>query len=544
MINWVLEQQEPLTLTLFLVWFCDLVLVKRLGAKFTYRLYALIPLALFVINLPPINLASTAQSSESLHLIPYALAVTAYTVNDYQIAQSVTSSTANNIEWIWLLGAGTLITSVLIGLIRLAMLPKSPVLEDRQYELLPSGIFYTSSKVKGPILKGIFKPEIILPSDYKQYYETKQLDYVLEHELVHAKRFDNLWNLLALTLAILFWFNPAAWIVYLRFRLTQECACDEEVISQADKQKKILYSRAMLQSYERWDGFWILQSHYGDKMTMITRIDRLKSTLKPSKLARFLASWVSAAILALAFAWGQAIAKSQNTINLNDADLLNFSMPRAAFFEGIQGEVHLRFDVKDGKVSSIQVVETVTSGGHEEAFIESATNFVTTLPFSDKNSNLKAADYVVRFHVAGVGTSQVALDKVLKKMPHRKIHLLPYSIPSPANEISFTGKPKLQYIKSHYPSYPEGLEALAISASAVVELDVRESGIAVNPRIISVDAPAEYQDAFRQTALSEADNLNVFKNNTGRQLDNVRVQLRWTPADYTKGVDQLKLGKN
>ncbi|WOX04620.1 M56 family metallopeptidase [Microbulbifer pacificus] len=544
MINWVLEQQEVLTLALLVVWLSDLALAKRIGAKFTYRLYALVPLALIFVNLPPIEFDSSAATSESAYLVSETLATTFNTVNEYQVTQNLTSNSANNVQWIWLFGVGTLLTGLLVGLVRLATIPKSPVLDERQYHRLPSGIFYTSNKVKGPILKGIFKPEIILPTDYQKCYEPQQLDYVFEHELVHANRFDNLWNLLSLIFAIFFWFNPVVWVVYLRFRLTQECACDEEVLSQADKHKKILYSRAMLQSYEHWNGFWMLQSHYGDKMTMITRINRLKTALKPSKLARLFAGWISAAILSLAFLWGQASANTKNTINLNELNLFNLSLPRAAFFEGIQGEVYLQFDVEEGVVSSVKVLEVVTSGGHEEEFVESATNFIKTLPFSGENANLTAAEYVARFHMAGVGASQVARDKALKRMPHRKIHLLPYSIPTAANEISFSGTPKLQYIKNHYPSYPEGLEALGVSASAIVELDVRESGIAVNPRVISVDAPAEYQDAFRQTALHEADNLNVFKNNSGQPLENVKVELRWSPADYSKGVDASKLKRN
>ncbi|WP_193161636.1 M56 family metallopeptidase [Microbulbifer hainanensis] len=537
MINWILAQQEVLTLALIVVWLSDLLLAKRVGSNFTYRLYALIPLALVIVNLPPIDFSSSAPTGASALLHPETIATTLHTVSNYQVMENLAPESGNHIQWIWLLGVSVLLTVATTGFIQIAKLPKSPVLLDRQYDRLPNGIFFTSSKVKGPILKGIFKPEIILPSDYEQYYDTSQLDYVIEHELVHAQRFDNFWNLLALIFLILFWFNPAVWAVYLRFRLTQECACDEEVLALADKNKKISYSRAMLQSYENWNRFWILQSHYGDKMTMITRINRLKNSLKPSKLARFLAGGVSAAILSLVFLWGQASAQTPSTINLNNAKLFNLPLPRAAFLEGIQGEVHLQFNVENGKVSSVSTIQTVTSGGHEKEFIEGAIKFIKSLPFTGKNTDLVAAEYVARFHIAGVGASQAALDKVTKRMPHRIIHLLPYSIPSPENEITFTGTPKLQLIKSHYPSYPEGLESIGISATAVVEFDVRDSGIAVNPHVISVDAPAEYQDAFHKIALKEARDLYVFRNNIGQRMNNVRVELHWNPADYSKGIE-------
>lgn len=544
MINWVLEQQEVLTTALLLAWLGDLVLTKRTGAKFTYRLYALVPLALVIANLPSLGIDHSTGAGEPVFLVKETIATSLQTASHYQLSENLTPGSTNHIQWLWLLGTCTLLAGAAIGFARLAALPKSPVLDERQFDRLPNGIFYTSRKVRGPILKGIFKPEIILPTDYKQRYDNHQLDYVLEHELVHAKRFDNFWNLLALLMVICFWINPVVWFAYLRFRLTQECACDEEVLAQADKGQRIQYSRAMLQSYEHWNGFWMLQSHYGDKMTMITRINRLKTALKPSRLARALANGVCATVLSLVFLWGQVSANSPYSINLDHAILLNSSTPRAAFFEGAQGEVHLRFDVKKGKVSSINVVETVTSGGHEREFIEAATNFIKSLPYQGDNANLVAAEYVARFHLAGVGASRAALEKVSAERPHRKIHLLPYSIPSPEHEISFAGTPKLQHIKNHYPSYPEGLEAQGVSASAVVELDVRESGIAVNPRVISVDAPAEYRDAFYKVAQHEASDLHVFRNNTGQQVDSVRVELHWSPADYSRGVDSSKLNQH
>ncbi|WP_066961675.1 M56 family metallopeptidase [Microbulbifer sp. Q7] len=541
MINWVLEQQALLTLVLLVVWLSDLILTKRIGAKFTYLLYLLIPLAIFVASLPPITLDYAASENVASNLVTEVIASTIQTANDSGIYRNITHTSTIQFQWIWLAGVIVLASGLAVGLFKLATLPKKPVLKDSLYDQLPNGIFYTSDKVRGPILKGIFRPEIILPSNYRQCYDSRQLQFVFEHELVHARRYDNLWNLLALALASIFWFNPIVWIVYLRFRLTQECACDEEVLAQASKGKKILYSRAMLQSYENWNGFWMLQSHYGDKVTMITRINRLKSKIRPSRIARFLAGGANALILSFAFLWGQVSASPQNTINLNDAKLLPFSLPRAAFIEGAQGEVHLQFDVTEGEISSIDVLDTVTSGGHVNSFIEASKNYVSSFPFTGDNANLKGAEYVVRFHIAGVGTSQTVLDAVTERMPYRKIHLLPYSIPSPANELKFTGTPALQPIKSHYPDYPDGLEALGISASSTVEFDVKEDGVAINTRVISVTAPAEYQHAFREVALREASNLNVFLNNSGKTINNVRVTLHWNPADHTKGLDHSKL---
>ena len=540
MINWVIANQEVLTFILLVVWLSDLTLAPRLGAKFTYRLYALIPLALIVANLPPIDFESAHPMLETASLINEPIVTT---VNHYQVAHRLAENTLSHITWVWLCGAGPLLTGLIIGLAKLSALPKTPVIDEQQYDHLPNGIFYTSSKIRSPILKGIFSPEIILPADFRKYYGQHQLEYILAHEVVHARRHDNLWNLIALGFVVLFWFNPAVWLVYLRFRLTQECACDEEVLKKADKAEKIQYSKAMLQSYEHWNGFWTIQSHYGDKMTMIKRIDRLKNTLKPSRVARVLVGGLSATMMSVALIWGQVSASSPFTINLQGADILDFQLPRAAFYEGAQGEVHLQFDVEGGHVTEINVLNVVTSGGHEQAFIESASRYIKSLPLSGENANYNGAEYVVRFHLAGVGASEAALKKAQEKRPHRKIHLLPYSIPSPANALSLAGSPKLSPIKAHYPSYPAGLDQMGITASAIVAVDVRETGIAVNARVISVEAPAGYKDAFQESAQRQAADLYVFQNNTGEQIDDVRVRLHWVPSDSTKGFDRSKLRK-
>ncbi|GAB2508585.1 M56 family metallopeptidase [Microbulbifer agarilyticus] len=543
MINWVLAQQEVLTFVLLVIWLSDLALAKRMGSRFTYRLYALIPMALLVANLPSISHDSWQPALESAPIIQTPVISTIEAVNSLQNRQVLTAPTNNFVAWVWLAGVSLLVVALVIGLAKLATLPKKPIVDTQFYDRLPDGIFYTSQNVRGPILKGIFSPEIILPVDFKKSYTDHQLDYVFAYELVHAKRYDNLWNLFALILVVTFWFNPVVWFVYLRFRLTQECACDEEVLLGANKDKKIQYSKAMLQSYEHWNGFWAIQSHYGDKVTMIKRINRLKNAFNPSKAARIFAGSVSAFMVSLALLWGQVSASSPITLNLQDAKLVYFEFPRAAFYEGIQGEVHLQFDVANGELTTVNVLQTVTSGGHEQAFVRSATNYLKRLPFSNENANLNGAERIFRFHLFGVGASEAALKEAQKKMPYRVIHLLPHSIPSLTNEIALSGKPKLSTIKNHYPPYPDGLEELGITASAVIEMNVRGSGIGVEPRVISVSAPEEHKAAFRKVAQKEADDLIVFRNNTGQQIDNVRVTLHWEPADYEKGMDRTKMKK-
>jgi len=87
-----------------------------------------------------------------------------------------------------------------------------------------------SDKVCSPVITGLLKPKLLLPSTASEWsHET--LEMVMLHELGHVQRRD-LWTSLAGQIACaLHWFNPLVWM--LRKRLTHECeyACDAHVIS-------------------------------------------------------------------------------------------------------------------------------------------------------------------------------------------------------------------------------------------------------------------------------------------------------------------------
>jgi|GEM_PF-2253729 len=84
----------------------------------------------------------------------------------------------------------------------------------------------TSDKVLGPLTYGIFRPVIILPKNIDE----SALQFVLNHELVHIKRFDSLIKLLATLSLCLHWFNPFVWVMYFMLNRDIELSCDEIVI--------------------------------------------------------------------------------------------------------------------------------------------------------------------------------------------------------------------------------------------------------------------------------------------------------------------------
>ena len=87
-----------------------------------------------------------------------------------------------------------------------------------------------SEHVESPVITGLMKPVLLLPTNATEWSE-ETLKMVMLHELGHVQRRD-LWTSLAGQIACaLHWFNPLVWM--LRKRLTHECeyACDAHVIS-------------------------------------------------------------------------------------------------------------------------------------------------------------------------------------------------------------------------------------------------------------------------------------------------------------------------
>jgi beta-lactamase regulating signal transducer with metallopeptidase domain len=83
--------------------------------------------------------------------------------------------------------------------------------------------------VQVPQVCGVIKPVIILPADAADWSDRKLIS-VLEHEMAHIKRRDNLlWPLINIV-AISQWFNPLVWYVLSQIRLEMEKACDDYVL--------------------------------------------------------------------------------------------------------------------------------------------------------------------------------------------------------------------------------------------------------------------------------------------------------------------------
>ncbi|MDF2821439.1 MAG: antirepressor regulating drug resistance protein [Clostridiales bacterium] len=98
------------------------------------------------------------------------------------------------------------------------------------------GNVYCSSAVSTGAVYGTRKPKIILPVNMKE--ESRQ--FVLKHEQMHIRKYDNLYRCIVILTACIHWFNPFVWIMLKNSLDDLELACDEAVIQgmEAEEQKK------------------------------------------------------------------------------------------------------------------------------------------------------------------------------------------------------------------------------------------------------------------------------------------------------------------
>ncbi len=86
-----------------------------------------------------------------------------------------------------------------------------------------------SSRIETPIVVGWFKPLILVPSGVFLQMNPRELELILAHELIHVRRYDNLFNLAQSFVEILFFYHPCVWWISAVIRHEREFACDDAV---------------------------------------------------------------------------------------------------------------------------------------------------------------------------------------------------------------------------------------------------------------------------------------------------------------------------
>jgi beta-lactamase regulating signal transducer with metallopeptidase domain/Flp pilus assembly protein TadD len=123
---------------------------------------------------------------------------------------------------------------------------------------------YCSTHVHVPMIWGVFRPALLLPSGANEW-EREQLAAVVMHELGHLKRWDFLTLIVSNLVTSFFWFHPQVWFADLSVRRECERACDDLVLGSgtraSDYAAHLLSIVRMMPEVERFGAVTLAMSH-------------------------------------------------------------------------------------------------------------------------------------------------------------------------------------------------------------------------------------------------------------------------------------------
>ena len=82
-----------------------------------------------------------------------------------------------------------------------------------------------------PGVVGLFRPVLLLPAGLSGKLSPQQVESLIEHEMSHVRRHDNLVALVHMLVEAIFWFHPLVWWIGARLMEERERACDEDVLA-------------------------------------------------------------------------------------------------------------------------------------------------------------------------------------------------------------------------------------------------------------------------------------------------------------------------
>lgn len=188
------------------------------------------------------------------------------------ISQSISASPVEVLIFmlsiLWLIGLVFLVTQGIIRYYKATkLLTTATIVEDLNIIELKKGIglnrnikIYTFDGIESPLVYGLFKAKIIIPQAMVKDINTKKTSQILTHEMVHIKRFDNIFKLIWSILVYIHWFNPIVWFSARYFNEDMELSCDEKVMRIWEEDIREDYANSLISIAGKQNG--VLQSGF------------------------------------------------------------------------------------------------------------------------------------------------------------------------------------------------------------------------------------------------------------------------------------------
>ena len=129
---------------------------------------------------------------------------------------------------------------------------------------------------QSPMVIGLLKPAIVLPTSIVNKLTTNQLEPILLHELAHIQRKDLWVSIFQELLAILFWWSPVMRFINAKIHINREMSCDLRAMRTMKSAKHYAQSlidctRLMLKQHQNI----LAMSLFSKKKDLVYRIDEV-----------------------------------------------------------------------------------------------------------------------------------------------------------------------------------------------------------------------------------------------------------------------------
>lgn len=164
---------------------------------------------------------------------------------------------------------------------------------EKKYGVRRPVILYQGQEENQTITFGICSPVIICNREVR----SREAELLVRHEMVHIRRLDVLWKLLARFAAILHWWNPAVWILRRELERVCEYSCDEiamegEAGEEIKSYLRLLIEEACAVSGRTSSAGW--QSSFVDDVESLK--ERMANLMKKKNWNRYVAGMLVAAM--------------------------------------------------------------------------------------------------------------------------------------------------------------------------------------------------------------------------------------------------------
>lgn len=463
---------------------------------------------------------------------------------------------------IWLVGMGFFLLRLLGGFAYVHYLKNNKVRAITAYwqqkadalcDKIPvkkSVAILESTLVKMPMTIGYLKPVILLPVGLINHLSIEQTEAVLAHELAHIARKDYLFNILQSVMEVLFYFNPAVWLISAHIRRERENCCDDIAVRVCGN--SLNYVKALVSVEEVSQKLpQLAMAFSNNKNHLLMRVQRiLKQPQKKSRLGEKLIAALFILTTFGLFAFQQKEVATMEVITIENGNTdLDLPVTIAEEVEEVEATKALKIKVLSSPVDTLPTVPNgrvriKTNVNGKKMMIETKNGEIEELMVN--NRVIKPEDYE-KYEKEIAQLLENAENIPPPPAPPSVGDIPPPAPPTPDKVTVLQKDGTFSTREETREEMRERIEADRVKRKTEMDERMNERKEAMNKRKKELDARAEKLRQEMKELKSEADALHAVAKESrtlavkkNDQTERVEEELK-KDGLYNKGVYKFKL---